>query len=149
MTLNSLTPNAHYDMAHGKPAVIERDNDGSFLYRLNIEPEYGNDDTQNADASGDATEQAENAVQDGGTQIGWMCYETRCWNAVAKNNIERAVIRSVVDECSEFNLVNSYNRHVLGIKVDEQAVEDYKEYLQFTIDLGAQIAEDLANNTID
>ena len=41
MKLNSIEANAHYDMAHGKPAVLEKDNDGSFLYRFNIEPETG------------------------------------------------------------------------------------------------------------
>ena len=128
MTLDSLTPNAHYDVAHGEPAVIEHDNDGSFLYRLNIVPEYETDE-----------ETGEKK------QIGWSCYETRCWNNADKGTIERAVIRSVVDDCSEFNLVNSYNKHVLGIKEDEQAVADYKEYLQFTIDLGNQIDKDLSN----
>lgn len=129
MTLNSLTPNAHYDMAHGIPSVIERDNDGSFVYRLNIVPEY-----------------RENEETGEKEQIGWMCYETRCWNNIDKPTIERAVIRSVLDDCSEFDLVNSYNKHVLGIKEDEQAVADYKEYLQFTIDLGDQITKDLSNN---
>ena len=41
MKLDLIEPNAHYDMAHGKPAVLEYDNDGSWLYRLNIEPEMG------------------------------------------------------------------------------------------------------------
>lgn len=126
MKLNSLTPNAHYDMAHGIPSVIEKDNDGSFLYRLNIKPEYAEDDKgQNV-------------------QIGWSCYETRLWGLVEKATIEKGVIRSVVDDCAEFALVNKYNKHVLGIVEDEQAVKDYKEYLQFTADLEAQIETDLA-----
>ena len=33
MKLNSLVPNAKYDLAHGKPSVFENDNDGSYLYR--------------------------------------------------------------------------------------------------------------------
>lgn len=128
MTLNSLIPNAHYDLAHGEPQVIEKDNDGSFLYRLNIEPEYAEDESG-----------------EGQVQIGWMCYETRHWGAVTKKVIERGVIRSVVDDCSEFNLVNSYNKHVLGLIEDEQAVANYKEYLQFTLDLGVRITQDLSN----
>lgn len=127
MTLNSLTPNAHYDMVHGIPTAIERDNDGSFLYRLNIEPEYQQDE--------ETGEQV---------QIGWSCYETRCWGNPAKNIIERAVIRSLLDDCSEFDLVNSYNKHVLGIVKDTKAVAAYKEFLQFTTDLGEQISTDLA-----
>ena len=34
MKLNSLEPNAHYDLAHGIPAVLEKDNDGSVIYRV-------------------------------------------------------------------------------------------------------------------
>lgn len=128
MTLNSITPNAHYDMAHGKPQAIEVDNDGSFLYRLNIEPEFGVDE--------ETGEQV---------QIGWMCYETRHWGNPNKATIERGVIRSLVDDCAEFDLVNSYNKHVLGIVKDEKVVQDYKDYLQFTADLEVQIAKDLSN----
>lgn len=39
MKLDSIVPNAHYDNEHGQPKVIEKDNDGSFLYRYNIKPE--------------------------------------------------------------------------------------------------------------
>ena len=41
MKLDSIKANAHYDMEHGKPAILEKDNDGSSLYRFNIEPEMG------------------------------------------------------------------------------------------------------------
>jgi hypothetical protein len=66
------------------------------------------------------------------------------WGLVEKPTIEKGVIRSVVDDCAEFALVNKYNKHVLGIVEDEQAVKDYKEYLQFTADLEVQIETDLA-----
>lgn len=46
MKLNSLAPNARYDLEHGKPSVFEQDNDGSNLYRYNIEPEMGIPDGQ-------------------------------------------------------------------------------------------------------
>lgn len=39
MKLNSIEPNAHYDIAHGMPAVLEKDNDGSVIYRVNIAEE--------------------------------------------------------------------------------------------------------------
>ena len=54
-------------------------------------------------------------------------------------------IRSVIDETAEFSLVNSYNKHILGIAPDDKAVAEYKEYLQFTEDLDAQIIRDLSN----
>ncbi len=128
MKLNSIEANAHYDMVHGRPAVLQRDNDGSTLYRFNIEPEMG------------AKEGEENEVQ-----IGWKCCEIRIFSKPTKANLKKAIIRSVLDETAEFDLVNSYNKHVLGITKDEKAVADYKEYLQFTEDLDAMLVTDLLN----
>lgn len=129
MKLDSLEPNAHYDMAHGYPAVIEKDNDGSVIYRVNITEETAMPD-------GEAEER----------QIGWSCYEVRTFDKPTKANLKRVFIRSVIDETAEFALVNSYNKHILGIAPDDKAVAEYKEYLQFTEDLDAQIVRDLSNN---
>lgn len=129
MKLDSLEPNAHYDMAHGYPAVIEKDNDGSVIYRVNITEETAIPD-------GEAEER----------QIGWSCYEVRTFDKPTKANLKRVFIRSVIDETAEFALVNSYNKHILGIAPDDKAVAEYKEYLQFTEDLDAQIVRDLSNN---
>lgn len=128
MKLNSIEANAHYDMVHGKPAVLEKDNDGSFIYRMNIEPEMGIPDGKEKE-----------------TQIGWKCYEVRTFNQPTKENLKRTIIRSVIDETAEFDLVNSYNKHVLGVVVNEAAVTEYKEYLQFTEDLDALLKETLSN----
>lgn len=129
MKLDSLEPNAHYDMAHGMPAVLEKDNDGSVIYRVNINEEKAIPD-------GEAEER----------QIGWSCYEVRTFDKPTKANLKRVFIRSVIDETAEFSLVNSYNKHILGIAPDDKAVAEYKEYLQFTEDLDAQIIQDLSNN---
>ena len=129
MKLDSLEPNAHYDMAHGYPAVIEKDNDGSVIYRVNITQETAIPD-------GEAEER----------QIGWSCYEVRTFDKPTKANLKRVFIRSVIDETAEFALVNSYNKHILGIAPDDKAVAEYKEYLRFTEDLDAQIIRDLSNN---
>lgn len=128
MKLDSLEPNAHYDMAHGMPAVLEKDNDGSVIYRVNINEEKAIPD-------GEAEER----------QIGWSCYEVRTFDKPTKANLKRVFIRSVIDETAEFALVNSYNKHILGIAPDDKAVAEYKEYLQFTEDLDAQIIRDLSN----
>ena len=128
MKLNSLEPNAHYDLAHGIPAVLEKDNDGSVIYRVNINEEKAIPD-------GEAEER----------QIGWSCYEVRTFDKPTKANLKRVFIRSVIDETAEFSLVNSYNKHILGIAPDDRAVAEYKEYLQFTEDLDAQIMKDLSN----
>lgn len=74
MKLDLIEPNAHYDMAHGKPAVLEYDNDGSWLYRLNIEPEMGIPEGQQEE-----------------TQIGWKCYEVRGYNKATKENVKRSL----------------------------------------------------------
>lgn len=129
MKLDSLEPNAHYDMAHGMPAVLEKDNDGSVIYRVNINEEKAIPD-------GEAEER----------QIGWSCYEVRTFDKPTKANLKRVFIRSVIDETAEFALVNSYNKHILGIAPDDKAVAEYKEYLRFTEDLDAQIIRDLSNN---
>ena len=129
MKLNSLEPNARYDLAHGIPAVLEKDNDGSVIYRVNITEETAIPD-------GEAEER----------QIGWSCYEVRTFDKPTKANVKRVFIRSVIDETAEFALVNSYNKHILGIAPDDKAVAEYKEYLQFTEDLDAQIIRDLSNN---
>ena len=128
MKLNSIEPNAHYDMVHGKPAVLEHDNDGSSIYRFSIEPEMGIPDGEESEV-----------------QIGWKCREIRIWGNPAKANLKKAIIRSIIDETAEFDLVNSYNKHVLGIAPNDKAVADYKEYLQFTEDLDAKLVTDLSN----
>lgn len=118
MKLDSLAPNAYYDMVVGMPSSLQRDNDGSYLYRYNIQSQMGTD-------------------EEGGEekQIGWQCREIRIWEHPTKSALKKAIIRSVVDDAEELAIVNAYNKHVLGVKVCEQAVEEYKEFLQFTEDL--------------
>ena len=127
MKLNSLAPNARYDLEHGKPSVFEQDNDGSNLYRYNIEPEMGIPYGQ--------TEEI---------QVGWQCREIRIWEKPTKAVLKKSVIRSIVDESAEFDIVHSYNKHVLGIKLDTTAVDNYKEYLQFTEDLDTMLISDFS-----
>jgi hypothetical protein len=110
--------------------VFEKDNDGSHLYRFNIEPEMGIKEGE--------TEE---------TQIGWTCCEIRIWETPTKSVLKKAIIRSVLDESAEFNLFNSYNKHVLKIKVDATAVDNYKEYLTFTEDIETLLVNDFSNET--
>jgi hypothetical protein len=123
-------PNARYDLVHGKPSVFEKDNDGSYLYRFNINPEM-------ALKEGETEE----------TQIGWTCCEIRIWEKPEKHVLKKAIIRFAVDESAEFHLVNSYNKHVLKVKVDATAVDEYKEYLAFTEDVGIMLDNDFTNGT--
>ena len=122
MKLDSIAPNAHYDMEHGKPAAIQHDNDGSTIIRYNIEPEF-------AEKEGETEPE----------QIGWMCHEVRIWDKPEKVSVKKAVIRDVIDESAEFALVNAYNSHALGIEINPAAVEEYKEYLQFRADVDKMV----------
>lgn len=128
MRLDSLAPDAKFDLANGAPSTFYKDNDGSYLYRYNIEPEMGIPEGQNEEI-----------------QIGWQCREVRVWQEPTKAVLKKAIIRSITDETKEFDLVNAYNKHVLEIKVDSTAVDAYKEYLQFTEDLDAMLVSDFSN----
>ncbi len=130
MKLDSIKANAHYDMEHGKPVILEKDNDGSSLYRFNIEPEMGTHEGKEKEKE---------------TQIGWKCYEVRTFSQPTKANLKRVIIRSILDEMAEFDLVNSYNKHVLGIATDDKAVSKYTEYLQFTEELDKLLLSTLSN----
>jgi hypothetical protein len=133
MKLNSLMPDARYDLVHGKPPVFEKDNDGSYLYRYNIEPVMGLSSEKKKEV-----------------QTGWQCREVRIWTQPTRAILKKAIIRSVVDESAELAIVNAYNKHVLEIKVDAKAVDAYKEYLQFTEDLDAMLISDFSTaNTPD
>lgn len=126
MKLNSLAPNAQYDLQHGRPAVLEADNDGSYLYRYNISEQF--------------------RVVEGKTEeehVGWECCEIRIWETPNKTALKKAIIRSILDEPAELALVNSYNKHILGIKNNPTAVEEYKEFLLFTEELDALLISDL------
>jgi len=131
MKLDSIAPNAHYDMEHGKPAVLEHDNDGSTIIRYNIEPEMGTPD-------GESEER----------QIGWQCHEVRIWDKPTKASLKKAIIRDVIDESQEFSIVNAYNSHVLGIEINPDAVDEYKEFLQFRKDVDTLVGEILTEYEI-
>lgn len=126
MKLKSLVPNAFYDMVVGMPSCLYKDNDGSFLYRYNILPQMSTDE--------DSGEEK---------QLGWQCREIRIWEHPTKSALKKAIIRSVVDETEELSIVNAYNKHVLGVKENQQAVEEYKEFLLFTEDLDDMLDNEL------
>lgn len=123
-------------MTHGHPMSIEKDNDGSCIVRINITPEMGLPDSDGIAVQSETPEE---------TQVGWACYEVRMFNAPTKANIKKAIIRSLVDETAEFDLVNSYNKHVLGVKVDEAAVQRYKDFLTLTEEIDAVLVGILNN----
>lgn len=127
LVLGNIEPNAHYDMVHGMPTNIERDNDGSYLFRYNIKEEY-------------ATTDQDGNTLDEPVQTGWSCVEIRMWEKPNHSNVKREIIRSQIDECEEFAIVNKYNMNVLGVHLDDDAVARYKAYLQFTLDIDTMFA---------
>lgn len=54
----------------------------------------------------------------------------------------RAVIRAYVSESEEFDLVNSYNKYVLGMSTDEADRTKYIEYLELLQTIKEKIRED-------
>ena len=130
MKLDSIVPNAHYDNEHGQPKVIEKDNDGSFLYRYNIKPEM-------KIPEGEEEEK----------QVGFSCCEIRVWEHPTKPVLKKAIIRSVIDETAEFDLVNSYNAAQEGM-LDEaeaaRAIADYRAYLRRVQEIKTNAKADLA-----
>ena len=118
-------------MEHGKPAALEHDNDGSTIIRYNIEPEIGTPD-------GESEER----------QIGLQCHEVRIWDKPTKASLKKAIIRDVIDESQEFAIVNAYNSHVLGIEINPDAVDEYKEFLQFRKDVDTLVVEILTEYEI-
>ena len=79
MKLNSIEPNAHYDIAHGMPAVLEKDNDGSVIYRVNIAEEK-------------AIPEGENEAR----TIGWSCYEVRLMVLVKSLLVHQVLVKNCI-----------------------------------------------------
>ena len=115
MKLSSVKPNAFYDLKAGKPKQIEYDNDGSFLFRFNISK-----------------------------QIGWKCCEVRVWGKASVSSIKQKVVDLGYSSTERAKLEEDYNKHTLGVKVNENAVKEYIEYLNFTEEVESVIVKSLA-----
>lgn len=118
MKLDSLAPNAFYDMVVGMPTTLQRDNDGSYLYRYNIKPRMV-------------------AGEDGGEeqQDGWQCRELRLFVEPTCDNIKHAIINSVYNADARLDLVSRYNAYVSAISNDDTIAEEYKSFIQFMDDV--------------
>ena len=118
MKLDSLAPNAFYDMVVGMPTTLQRDNDGSYLYRYSIKPRMV-------------------AGEDGGEekQDGWQCRELRLFVEPTCENIRHAIINSVYNADARLDLVSRYNAYVSAISNDDTIAEEYKSFIQFMDDV--------------
>lgn len=118
MKLSSLAPNAFYDLVSGKPSVLQRDNDGSHLYRYNIQPNMGVDEESGKDV-----------------QVGWQCREIRMFDDPTCVNIKTAIINSVYSQDDRLDLIARHNAYLSAISNDSRSVDEYKEFMQFVADV--------------
>lgn len=119
MKLKALSPNAYYDMVIGKPEVLERDNDGSWLYRYNVEPylrkEIGEDEEQ----------------------VGWQCRELRLFTEPTIESIKSAIIDSVYSIDARLELISRHNAYTSAISDDATITEEYRTFVQFCKEVDA------------
>lgn len=118
MKLDSLKPNAFYDMVAGAPERLKRDGDGTYLFRYNIRPQMGTDESG-----------------EGEIQIGWECRELRLFVEPTCENIKHAIINSVYSADARIDLVSRYNAYASAISNDETIAEEYKNFIQFAEDV--------------
>lgn len=123
MKLNLIEANAGYDMMHGKPEMLEQDNDGSFLFRLNVQKDVRSEEGKEA------------------KQVGWICFEIRTFEQPTKENLKRIIINKLYPNVTE--LMNNYNMFALGITTDKKALDDYKEFLMFSNELDVYLSKNL------
>ncbi len=105
---------AFYDL---QPSALEYDNDGTFLFRWNIE-----------------------SYQDEEENTKWKCEEIRAHGTPDPDTIKRAMIKEHLDQDKELSIINKYYSHILQITDDEEAVTRYTEYLNFLKNVDAIIS---------
>lgn len=130
MRLNELMPNAFYDMVAGEPERLHRDNDGSHLFRYNIQPRMV------------SSEEGGEEMQDG-----WQCREIRMFVEPTCENIKHAIINSVYNADARLDLVSRYNAYVSAISDDETIAEEYKSFIQFMGDVDELLDCDAKKHT--
>ena len=95
---------AYYDQ---QPERLTIDNDGTYLFRWNIEEITEEERTQ------------------------WQCDEVRCSGNPDIDKVKLAIIRDSYDANKEFSIINKYNSHQVGVIVNPDAVDNYTKYLNF------------------
>ena len=95
---------AYYDQ---QPERLTIDNDGTYVFRWNIEEITEEERTQ------------------------WQCDEVRCSGNPDIDKVKLAIIRDSYDADKEFSIINKYNSHQLGVIVNPDAVYNYTKYLNF------------------
>ena len=77
-----------------------------------------------------------------GTHIEYSFIQVHLRGLANYEDCVKAVIRAYVSESEEFDLVNSYNKYLLGMSIDEADKTNYIEYLELLQTIKENIKED-------
>lgn len=116
-----------------RPAVIQPLGNGAFHYNYNI------------------VERQETNPETGEIKTVYDYDTVKVWNEPTYAKLVKAVIRDMLDETQEFNIINEYNAAVLGVITDSdkkaEAKAAYKEYLTKVASIKAMVQIDLEADT--
>lgn len=107
------------------PPKIERDGDGSYLYRW------------------DVREETREMGDDMSPVISYSYNEVRVWPTLTANKILEACINALWDKDVEQKKLNDYNAAQLGI-LDISYIDAYREFLERRKALKEQVESDFA-----
>lgn len=107
------------------PPKIERDGDGSYLYRW------------------DVREETREMGDDMAPVISYSYNEVRVWPTLTANKILEACINALWDKDVEQKKLNDYNAAQLGI-LDISYIDAYREFLERRKALKEQVESDFA-----
>lgn len=99
------------------PSTIERDSNGYYLYRWDIQTEQRDE------------------------YIGYSYYEVIVWPTLTSNKILETCINETWGTDVEAKKLNDYNAALLGL-LDESYIDTYKEFLQQRKALKEQVESD-------
>lgn len=77
-----------------------------------------------------------------GTHIEYSFIQVHLRGLANYGDCVKAVIRAYVSESEEFDLVNSYNKYVLGMSTEETDKTKYTEYLELLQTIKKNVRED-------
>lgn len=108
--------------ANSIPPILLDLGDGSYHYNYNIEEVPGETELD---------------------PVSYQCDTVTVWGTPTKQSIVRAIIRENHTESQEFELINDYHAHVLGICESEEAVGRYIDFLEWKESIKAMVENDL------
>ena len=106
-----------------RPAVLQNQNNGSWLYNYDI------------------TSSSITDPQTGEEREDWECSQVVIWGEVTKKKAKAAVIASEVSPEDEKKLINDYNAFKESVLTDEKYKQNYLDFLLRRKDL-----KDMVNN---